>query len=451
MGKPIVAVVGRPNVGKSTLFNRLLGRRQAIIEDLPGTTRDRLYGETSWREHSFVLVDTGGLLMSDEEVASLPSAEIGRRTREQALLAVEEADAVLFVVDVLAGVNPGDDEIAQLLRQAQKPVFLVANKADNEERRLNAVEFYSLGLGDPWPVSSLHGRGVADLLDALVDALPPPEEEEGEAAGETVRIAIVGRPNVGKSLLLNTLLGQERAIVSEIPGTTRDSLDTPLQWGDRLVVLIDTAGIRRKGKIGTGVERYSVMRALRAIERADVALLLIDATEGITEQDAHVAGFVVQTYRGIVLVLNKWDLVPKDLHTYDSFVQVIREQMRFLDYAPVVSISALTGQRVGKAVETALFVHQERRKRVPTALLNDLVRDAVAAHTPPSKVKGKAVRLYYATQAAVAPPTFVFFLNNPDWLHFSYARYLENRIRQVFGFTGAPLKLLFRPRDKEEP
>jgi GTP-binding protein len=449
MGKPIVAIVGRPNVGKSTLFNRLLGKRQAIIEDLPGTTRDRLYGECHWGDSSFVLVDTGGLLLSDEEIAVLPIAEIVRRTREQALLAIEEADAILFLVDAEAGLTPGDEEIAQLLRQATKPVLLVANKADNEQRLLQAFEFYRLGLGDPHPISALHGRGIAELLDELVPLLPPAEEEG--PPGEAVRIAIVGRPNVGKSQLLNTLLGQERAIVSTIPGTTRDALDTPLRWGDREIVLIDTAGIRRKGKIGTGVERYSVMRALRAIERADVALLLLDATEGVTEQDAHIAGYVVQAYRGIVLLLNKWDLVPKDHRTHDAYVQEVRSRLRFLDYAPVLSVSALTGQRVAKAVETALFVDQERRKRVPTALLNDLVRDAVEAHAPPSKVRGRQVRIYYATQAAVAPPTFVFFLNNPDWLHFSYHRYLENRIRQVFGFTGVPLKLVFRAREKEEP
>ena len=449
MGKPIVAIVGRPNVGKSTLFNRLLGRRHAIIEDLPGTTRDRLYGEVSWGDRSFVVVDTGGLLLSDEEISSLPIADIVQRTREQALLAIDEADAVVFVVDVLSGLTPGDEEIAQLLRQSAKPVFVAVNKADNQERRLNAVEFYPLALGEPWPISSLHGGGVAELLDELAAALAPAEEAE-EAAEEAVRIAIVGRPNVGKSQLLNTLLGQERAIVSEIPGTTRDALDTPLQWGDQPIVLIDTAGIRRKGKIGVGVERYSVLRALRAIERADVALILLDATEGITEQDAHIAGFVIQAYRGIVLVLNKWDLVPKDHRTHDAYVQDLRSSMRFLDYAPVVSISALTGQRVGKAVETALFVQQERRKRVPTALLNQLVREAVDAHPPPSKLRGKVVRIYYATQAAVAPPTFVFFVNNPDWLHFSYVRYLENRIREQFVFAGSPLKLLFRPRQKEE-
>jgi len=291
---------------------------------------------------------------------------------------------------------------------------------------------------------------VAELLDALVEALPPAAEEAPEEEGETVRIAIVGRPNVGKSQLLNHLLGEERAIVSSIPGTTRDTLDTPLQWGDRRITLIDTAGIRRAGRIEAGVERYSVMRSLRAIERADVALLLLDAAQGITAQDAHIAGFIAQAYRGIVLLLNKWDLVEKDPYSHDSYVQLARQEFKFLDYAPILSVSALTGQRVQKAVETALFVYDECRKRVPTALLNDLVRDAVSDHPPPSTARGQPVRIYYATQAAVAPPTFVFFLNDPEALHFSYERYLENRIRQVFGFSGAPLKLLFRARKKVE-
>jgi GTP-binding protein len=449
MAKPLVAIVGRPNVGKSTLFNRILGQRTAILSDVPGTTRDRLYGEGLWNARPFVLVDTGGLLMSDEEIAELPIADIVQRTREQALVAIDEADAVLFVVDVLAGLIPGDEEIAELLRRAEKPVFLAVNKADNEERRQNAVEFYKLGLGDPFPLSAMHGGGVAELLDALVEALPPAEEEPAAEEG-TVRIAIVGRPNVGKSQLLNSLLGEERAIVSSIPGTTRDTLDTPLLWGEQRINLIDTAGIRRAGRIQAGVERYSVMRSLRAIERADVALLLLDAAQGITAQDAHIAGFIAQAYRGIVILLNKWDLVEKDPHKYDAFVQLVREEIKFLDYAPVLSISALTGQRVSRAVETALFVYDECRKRVATALLNDLVRDAVSDHPPPSTARGQPVRIYYATQVAVAPPTFVFFLNDPQALHFSYGRYLENRIRQVFGFSGAPLKLLFRARKKVE-
>jgi len=450
MPKPLVAIVGRPNVGKSTLFNRIIGQRHAIVEDLPGTTRDRLYDEAIWGGREFVLVDTGGLLMSDEEIAELPIADIVQRTREQALLAIEEADAVIFVVDVLSGIIPGDDEIANLLRQTKKPVLLAANKADNEERRQNAVEFYTLDLGEPLPTSAVHGEGVAELLDALMEALPPAEEEEPADEAGTVRIAIVGRPNVGKSQLLNRLLGEERAIVSSIPGTTRDTLDTPLQWGERRIALIDTAGIRRAGRVQAGVERYSVMRSLRAIERSDVAFLLIDAERGITAQDAHVAGFIAQAYRGIVILLNKWDVMAKDSYTYDAYVQLVREELKFLDYVPVLSISALTGQRVEKAVETALLVYDECQKRVPTALLNDLVRKAVTDHPPASTVKGQPIRIYYATQVGVAPPTFVFFLNNPKALHFSYPRYLENRIRQIFGFTGAPLKLLFRERKKVE-
>lgn len=450
MPKPLVAIVGRPNVGKSTLFNRILGERRAILSDVAGTTRDRLYGEVLWNDRPFVLVDTGGLMMSDEEIAELPLADIVQRTREQALVAIAEADAIILVVDVLSGPIAGDDDIANLLRQTQKPVFLAANKADNEERRLNAVEFYQLGLGDPLPTSSLHGGGVAELLDAVVAALPPAAAEAPDEEGDTVHIAIVGRPNVGKSQLLNRLLGEERAIVSDIPGTTRDTLDTPLLWGDRRITLIDTAGIRRAGRIQAGVERYSVMRSLRAIERADVALLLVDAEQGITAQDAHVAGFIVQAYRGIVILLNKWDIVEKDPYTYDAYVQVVREEFKFMDYAPVLSISALTGQRVDKAVETALYVYDECRKRIPTAQLNELVRAAVVDHPPPSTVQGQPVRIFYATQVAVAPPTFVFFLNDPQALHFSYERYLENRIRQIFGYAGVPLKLIFRERKKVE-
>jgi len=450
MGKAIVALVGRPNVGKSTLFNRIVGKKRAILSDVPGTTRDRLYDEVTWRERTFVLVDTGGLLMSDEEIAALPLAEIVRRTREQALLAIEEADAVVLVVDVLAGMTPGDAEIAQMLRQAGKPVLLAVNKADNEMRRQDAVEFYRLGLGDPMALSALHGTGVGELLDALVEALPPTAEEEASAEEGAVRIAIVGRPNVGKSQLLNTLLGEERAIVSPIPGTTRDALDTPLQWGDRRIVLIDTAGIRRRGRIEVGVERYSVLRAIRAIERADVAMLLLDAAEGLTAQDAHVAGYIVQAYRGIVLVLNKWDLVPKDHRTFDDYVRLLRQNWPFIDYAPVVSISALTGQRVARAVDAALQVYEETRKRIPTALLNDLLREALQAHPPASTVRGHILRFYYVTQAEVAPPTFVFFVSNPKAVHFSYERYLENRIRQVFGYSGVPLKMVFRARQKEE-
>jgi GTP-binding protein len=449
MSTPIVAIIGRPNVGKSTLFNRLIGHRRAIIEDEPGTTRDRLYGEVTWNGRTFVVVDTGGLMISDDEIESLPMAEIVKRTREQALLAISEADVIIFLVDVIAGQMPGDEEIAQLLRQTEKPVFLAVNKADNEERRLTAVEFYALGLGDPWPITARHGTGVADMLDAIVESFPPSVETEDDP--DVIRIAIVGRPNVGKSQLLNSLLGQDRAIVSEIPGTTRDTLDTPLQWDDQQIVLIDTAGIRRKGRIERGVERYSVMRAMRAIERADVALLLLDANEGITSQDAHIAGYITEAHKGIVILLNKWDIFPKDSYTFDEYVKYVRAILRFLDYAPVLSISALTGQRVKKAVELALFVDSERHKRIPTALLNELVRDAVAAHAPHSTARGRPVRIYYATQADVAPPTFVFFVNNPRLLHYSYERYLENRIRDLFGFTGTPLKLVFRARRKDRP
>jgi GTP-binding protein len=435
MTKPLVALVGRPNVGKSTLFNRLVGRRLAIVEDVPGTTRDRMYADAEWAGTSFALVDTGGLLTKplDDLVASV---------RAQVQIAIAEGDVIVFLVDAGEGLTASDLEIAELLRRSNKPVILTVNKADNESRRLAAMEFYQLGLGDPHPISALHGTGTGDLLDSLLKVLPPQQVVE---EAERVKMAIVGRPNVGKSSLLNTILGQERMIVSEKPGTTRDAVDSFVEWDGQQVTLIDTAGIRRRGRIAPGIERYSVMRALRAIQRADVALLLIDAVEGVTAQDTHIAGYIIEEGKGVVMVVNKWDLIEKDTHTMNEYTAKIRRVLKFVSYAPLVFVSAVTGQRVGKAMDAALRVQTARSYRVPTAQLNRVVQDAVSLHAPPSR-RGKRMRIYYATQVAVAPPSFSFFVNDPQLLHFSYRRYLGNRLREAFGFEGSPLRFAFRRR-----
>ena len=435
MSKPIVAIVGRPNVGKSTLFNRVVGKRLAITHEVPGTTRDRLYAEAQWRGVEFIVVDTGGLnLVSTDELMA--------QVRAQAQVAIAEADVVLLLVDAQDGLTAGDEEVAQVLHRSAKPVLVAANKADNRALREAAVEFYSLGLGEPYPISALHGTGTGDLLDKVVAAFPVEEEEEEL---EAVKIAIVGRPNVGKSSLLNKILGQERSIVHEVPGTTRDAIDTQMEWEGQPVVLIDTAGIRRKGRIQRGVEKYSVLRALRAIDRADVVLLLIDAVEGVTAQDAHIAGYILEAAKSVVVVVNKWDLVEKDTYTMQAYLEHVRRALRFLDYVPVLFISALTGQRVDRVLPTALRVQEERLIRIPTAELNRILQEAIARHAPPSKA-GKRLKFYYATQAAVDPPTFVFFVNDPRLVHFSYERYLENQLREHYSFLGTPLKFSFRKR-----
>jgi GTP-binding protein len=443
VSKPIVAIVGRPNVGKSTLFNRLVGERQAIVEDQPGTTRDRVYGTTDWAGVEFTVVDTAGL-QDEEEIASSSLVEIAKWTTQQARQAIEEADVILFMVDAKHGITAGDYEVADLLRRADKPTILVANKAESSERREGAVEFYNLGLGEPYTISAYHGTGTGDLLDRIVDSLPEVEEEP-ETEGPN--IAIVGRPNVGKSRLLNALLGQERAIVSDVPGTTRDTLDTQLIWAGQPLTLIDTAGIRRRGRIEQGIERYSVIRAMRAIDRSDVVLLLIDATEDFTAQDLHIAGYIEEQKKGIVVVVNKWDLVEKDAKTMDEYREKARRELAFIPYASVLFISAKFGQRVHQVLETALKVVEERQKRVSTSVLNKVLRNAVAKHPPPSK-PGKWIKFYYATQVDVSPPTFVFFCNDPAGIHFSYRRYLENELREACGFDGTPIRMSFRGREE---
>ncbi len=466
---PIVAIVGRPNVGKSTLFNRIVGHRTAIVEDRARTTRDRIYGDADWNGRRFIAVDTGGLEIR-------PGDPIEEKVQEQARLAIREADVIVFVVDSISGMTPADQEAADTLRTAKAPVLVAANKADNEKRELEAAEFYSLGWEETYTISAAHGRGVADLLDAIVWALPPESEKElarkrrqaaadeladqdgaelpaglEEEAGEdeqSVSIALVGRPNVGKSSLLNSLIGEDRAIVSEIPGTTRDAIDTHLQWGRGEVVLIDTAGIKRPGKVASGAdaERYSTLRALKAVDRADVAVLVVDAFMGLTAQDAHVAGFVTEEGRGLVIALNKWDLLAeKTDRTFDEYVTEMRREVPFLDFAPVVSISAKTGQRVSRVLELAVDVWGERRKRIPTPELNRLIRAASLRQAPPAGKLGPP-KIFYATQVSVAPPTFVFFARHADQVHFSYKRFLENQLREEFGFDGTPVRLIFRER-----
>jgi GTP-binding protein len=456
MPKPIVALVGRPNVGKSTLFNRFIGQRRAIVEDLPGTTRDRLYGETEWNGVVFTVVDTGGLEIVDSSKQRRPqdrpvplstaSAGLIEEIRAQAEVAIAEADVIVLLVDALDGLTPSDEDVAQVLRRAARPVLVVANKADNEARRQAAVDFFALGLGEVYPISALHGTGVGDLLDEIVAALPPALSEEEEP--EAVKIALVGRPNVGKSSLLNRLLGEERAIVSPIPGTTRDSIDTYLTWEGQPLLLIDTAGIRRRGRIDRGIEKYSVLRAVKAISRADVVVLLLDAQDVVTAQDAHVAGYILDENRSVIVLVNKWDVVEKDTYTMDAYTQRIRAELKFLDFVPVLFISALTGQRVDKILPLALQVCQERARRIPTAELNRLVEEIKIRHTPPHK-GSRQLKLMYATQAGIDPPTFVFFVNDARLVHFSYERYIENQIRRHHSYLGTPIKLVFRSRKEK--
>lgn len=444
--KPIVAIVGRPNVGKSTLFNRLVGERLAIVADVPGTTRDRLYADADFAGRDYTVVDTGGIVGEREAVAENDTGAFFRLAREQAQLAIADADAILFLTDSEEGVMPDDYEIASILRKSDKPVYVLVNKADNPKREADAVEFYQLGLGEPHPISALHGMGTGDLLEQMVSEFPPAGPESDE---EVPQIAIVGRPNVGKSSLLNAILGQERAIVSEIPGTTRDALDTEVLWRDQPVTLIDTAGLRRRGKIEPGIEKFSSLRAVKAIQRSDVVLLLLDAQDGPTAQDEHVASYALEENKGIVLVVNKWDTVEKETNTMNEYTERVRAAFNFIPYAPIVFCSAKYRQRIPAVMDTALKVRQELRTRISTADLNEILRDAVAQHSPPGKGR-RTLKFYYATQVGIIPPTFVFFVNHKDLVHFSYARFLENKIRERFELTGAPIRLIFRAHVKKD-
>ncbi|NOY85931.1 MAG: ribosome biogenesis GTPase Der [Deltaproteobacteria bacterium] len=431
---PVVAIVGRPNVGKSTLFNRILGRRKAIVDDTSGVTRDRNYGVASWTGREFTLVDTGGLDPTVEE-GFFPLI------RDQAMLAIGEADVILFVLDTRDGLTPADMEVADVLRRTEKPVIVVANKSEGDKREMEAAEFFELGLGSVMPVSALHGAGVAELLEKVVLDLP----DAGETTREQwdIRVAVIGRPNTGKSTLINRILGEERLLVSEIPGTTMDSIDTLLKHGERHYLFVDTAGVRRRSRIRMDMERHSVMRAISALERCDVCLLLLDSVEGLVEQDIRLAGLAEDRGRGLVVVLNKWDLMEKDHMTFDRMCKDIREQLFFFNHAPIVSLSSLTGMRVGRIFDAVETVYGEAGKKIPTRELNDLLVRAVERHQPPL-VRGRRVRFYYATQTLTHPPTFLIFTNRPGEIRENYVKYLEGRIREEAGFAGNPIRLRFR-------
>jgi len=454
MPKPIVALVGRPNVGKSTVFNRLAGERLAVVDEIPGTTRDRLVAEAEWNGIPFDIVDTGGIDPTrsgiDKQPLSIGSADYIEQICYQAEIAIREADVVLFVTDAESGLTPADEEVAQILRRNQQernskpwpPVLLVVNKADNAARRSQAVEFYELGMGDPYTISALHGMETGDLLDALVALFPKSKEEEEES---TVKIAIAGKPNAGKSSLLNRLLGEERAIVSPIPGTTRDAVDTFIEFDGIPLTLIDTAGIRRRGRIIPGVEKYSVLRSLRAIGRADVVLLILDATDGITAQDTHIAGFILDAWKSCVVLVNKWDAVEKDSFTFDEYTNNLRQELNFMSYVPLLFISAKNGQRVDQVLPLALKVQEERLVRLSTSQLNQTLQKIQDIHPSPSKA-GRQLRIYYGTQVRSDPPTFMLYVNDPKLAHFSYIRYLDNRLRETYPYIGTPIRFVLRPR-----
>ena len=432
MSKPIVAIIGRQNVGKSTLLNRLAGKRISIVEDLPGTTRDRVFTDVTWNDRSFTLVDTGGLELGME-------TEIDRGVKEQISQAMSEADAIVFMVDVKDGIMPADAEIADLVRRLKKPTLLVANKGDNDKLESQAVEFYQLGLGEPFVISAYHGRSTAELIEKIIAMLP--ENVPSLTEPEIMKVAIVGKPNVGKSMLLNAILGKERTIVSNVPGTTRDAIDTQVDFMGKQVLLIDTAGIRKRGQIETGIEQYSVIRSMHAIDRCDVALLVLDATEMFSAQDTHIAGYIQQAIKGIVIIVNKWDLVTNENQAL--WAENTRKQFKFMAYAPVMFISAKTGRSVQDVMPQAYLVYQERIKVVPEAELRGAMRDAVASHNLPRKGK-MMLAVKGVTQVAVNPPTFVFKVNNTKLVHFSYKRFLENKLRESFGFTGTPLRIDFK-------
>ena len=441
MSKPIVAIVGRPNVGKSTLFNSIGKKRVSIVDDMPGVTRDRIYLDAEWLKHTFTMVDTGGIEFDESD-------HILRSMRGQAQIAIEEADVILFLVDGRAGLTTADEEIAKMLRKAHKPVILGVNKIDSPQRQMDIYEFYQLGLGEPIPLSASNAMNLGDLLDAIVAAFPENEEEEKDE--DEIAIAVIGRPNVGKSSLVNKLLGEERVIVSDVAGTTRDAIDTHFVRDGQKYLLIDTAGMRRRGKINEPVERYSVMRSLRAIDRADVVLMMINAAEGITEQDKKIAGYAHESGKGSVIVVNKWDIYPdKDDKSTLKFTDELREQLGFLQYAPVLYASALTGQRVGRVTELVKYVAEQQTMRVKTSILNELIRDAMSVNPPPMH-RGRQLKILFMTQVDVHPPKFIVFVNDPELMHFSYLRFLENRLREQFGFEGTPIKLIVRARKEEE-
>ncbi|MEK7017374.1 MULTISPECIES: ribosome biogenesis GTPase Der [Bacillus] len=436
MPKPVIAIVGRPNVGKSTIFNRIVGERVSIVEDIPGITRDRIYSAGEWLSHEFNIIDTGGIDIGDEPFLT--------QIRQQAEVAIDEADVIIFMTNGRDGVTAADEEVAKILYRSKKPIVLAVNKVDNPDMRGDIYDFYALGFGEPFPISGTHGLGLGDLLDEAANHFPKIEEEAYD--DETIRFSLIGRPNVGKSSLVNALLGQERVIVSNIAGTTRDAVDTPYSKDDQDYVIIDTAGMRKKGKVYESTEKYSVLRALRAIERSDVVLVVLDGEEGIIEQDKKIAGYAHDSGRAVIIVVNKWDAVKKDEKTMKAFEENIRAHFQFLEYAPIVFLSAKTKKRTQTLLPVINEVNESHSIRVQTNVLNDVIMDAVAMNPTPTH-NGSRLKIFYATQVAVKPPTFVIFVNDTELMHFSYERFLKNRLREAFGFVGTPIHIIARARD----
>lgn len=442
MGQPIVAIVGRPNVGKSTLFNIFANSRISIVEDTPGVTRDRLYADTEWLDNEFMMVDTGGIeIMNTDKIAV--------SIRQQAQIAIAEADVILFVCDARAGITHEDAEVAKMLRQSKKPIVLAINKADSPKQEMEIFEFYNLGIGEPIPVSAANHLGLGDLLDAVVEKFPETSAYGEDGNEDEIKVALIGRPNVGKSSIFNTLVGEERSIVSDVAGTTRDAIDTPVIREGQKFLFIDTAGMRRKARIDEPIEKYSIIRSLRAVDRSDVVLMVIDAIDGVTEQDKKIAGYAHEAGKGIVLVVNKWDLYDKDNTSTLRYTENLRRELVFMQYAPVVFVSAMTKQRIHRLPEVIHYVAEQNAMRISTSVLNQVVEDAIAINPPPTE-KGQRLKILYATQVKIKPPTFVIFVNEPEIMHFSYQRYLENKLREAFGFEGTPLQMIIRGKNEEE-
>ena len=442
MGKPIVAIVGRPNVGKSTLFNIFANSRISIVEDTPGVTRDRLYAEGDWLDNQFMMVDTGGIEIMNSDAIAVS-------IRQQAEIAIKEADVILFVCDARSGIVQEDADVARILRKSGKPIVLAVNKADSPKQELNVYEFYNLGLGEPFPISAANHLGIGDLLDAVVAKFPQNKAGVFDNDEDQIKVALIGRPNVGKSSIFNSLVGQERSIVSDVAGTTRDAIDTPVVRNGQKYLFIDTAGMRRKGKIDEPIEKYSIIRSLRAVDRSDVVLMVIDAVDGVTEQDKKIAGYAHEAGKGIVIVVNKWDAYEKDENSTLRYTETLRKELIFMQYAPVVYVSALTKQRIHRLPEVINYVAEQNAMRVATSVLNQVIADAVAINPPPTE-KGQRLKILYATQVKIKPPTFVIFVNEPESMHFSYQRYLENKLREAFGFEGTPLSMIIRGKKEDE-